>query len=292
MNLDPAADRLVQRVAGSQAEALVDAGALVLDVRTPGEFVALGHIPGAKLLPVNLTACAPALLDDGEAPVLVCCEHAVRSRVAARLLAQAGFTRVYELADGMAAWNGPRVFSDGPLWGPSSWLLETADLLPTSGSALDLACGAGRHALLLAAAGLDVTAVDRDVRKLARLRTYANRLGLSMRIEEADLETGEAARGAWTWPGAPYALIVVMRYLHRPLMPQLVQQLDRRGTLFYETFLEAQAERGRPTNPDFLLKPGELPELVRPLDVVRAREGDIDGAMVSGVVARWPRTAA
>ena len=109
MQLDPAADRLVERVAGERAEALVEAGATVLDVRTLGEFVALGHIPGARLLPVNLIACAPAMLDAPDRPVLVCCEHAVRSRVAARLLAQAGFSQVFELADGMAAWAGPRV---------------------------------------------------------------------------------------------------------------------------------------------------------------------------------------
>jgi rhodanese-related sulfurtransferase len=291
MQLDPACDRLVQRVAGDRAAALVDAGATVLDVRTLGEFVALGHIPGARLLPVNLIACAPAMLDAPDTPVLVCCEHAVRSRVAARLLAQAGFSQVFELTDGMAAWTGPRVFSETAVSGPSSWLLENADLLPSTGRVLDLACGGGRHALLLAAAGFDVTAVDRDAEALGKLRGYADRLGLALHVHEVDLEVQPVEAAFGDWDGGVYELILVTRYLHRPLLPHLVRRLSRKGTLLYETFLEAQAERGRPTNPDFLLKPGELPQLVEPLEIVRSREGAFDGAMVSGVAARWPPEA-
>lgn len=76
------------------------------------------------------------------------------------------------------------------------------------------------------------------------------------------------------------------RYLHRQLFPQIVRALALGGTLVYETFLEQQAERGRPTKPAFLLKLGELPQLVHPLEILRSREGDADGAMVPSVVAR------
>src|SRR5262245_61514137 len=169
MNLDPSFDEQVRRVRGAEAAELVDAGATVLDVRTLGEFTTLGHIPGARLLPVQLAAAAPATLDP-DAPVLVCCEHAVRSRVAARLLAQAGFTEVYELAGGMALWTGDRTYDAADISGPASWLLENADLLRPSGRVLDVACGRGRHALLLAAAGFDVSAVDRDHEALNRLQ--------------------------------------------------------------------------------------------------------------------------
>lgn len=288
MQLDPACDRLVQRVAGADAEALVSSGATVLDVRTMGEFVGLGHIPGARLLPVNLMACAPAMLDAPDAPVLVCCEHAVRSRIAARLLAQAGFSQVFELADGMAAWSGPRVFAETAMSGPSAWLLENGDLLPSGGRALDVACGGGRHALLLAAAGFDVTAVDRDADALDRLRGYASRLRLKLDVHEVDLEVEPIERAFAGWDGGVYEVILVTRYLHRPLVPALVPKLSRKGTLLYDTFLEAQAERGRPTNPAFLLKPGELAQLIAPLAIVRSREGEFDGAMVSSVAARWP----
>jgi len=281
MRLDPRFDQHVTRIAGREAEALVDAGALVLDVRTPEELTTLGHIPGARLLPVHLAASAPAMVPETDTPVLVCCEHAVRSKVAARLLAQAGFTRVCELASGMAGWRGARVFDETPLFGPVPWLVDNADLLPAGGDALDVACGAGRHALLLAAAGFDVTAVDRNRDALERLREQAERLGLVVRPVEMDLEAGEPDLGL-----ASRDLVLVARYLHRPLFPSLVRALAPKGLLIYETFIEAQAERGRPTNPAFLLKPGELPGLVRPLEIVRTREGEVDGAMLSAVVAR------
>lgn len=86
-----------------------------------------------------------------------------------------------------------------------------------------------------------------------------------------------------------YDLVLVTRYLHRPLFPQLIRSLAPGGTLIYETFLEQQAERGHPKNPAFLLKPGELSTLLAPLSIVRQREGDHDGALVSSIVAR--RTA-
>ena len=116
MQLDPSYDRQVRQVAGTDAAALVAGGIRVLDVRTPQEFSALGHIPGALLLPVQIIASAPAILGDADTPVLVTCEHAVRSKVATRLLAQAGFTQVYELAHGMATVGrtaSPRAAGDG-----------------------------------------------------------------------------------------------------------------------------------------------------------------------------------
>lgn len=309
MNLDPRFDGQIQGVAGDEAAALVAAGVLVLDVRTPGEFTGLGHIPGARLLPVHLSAAAPAVVPAADSPVLVCCEHAVRSRVTARLLAQAGFTRVYELAHGMAEWPGAREYDEPAAFGPSSWLLDNADLLPKGGRTLDVACGAGRHALLLSAAGFEVMAIDRDREAIARLRTHADRLGLALRTAVIDLERdGDAVAAAAVSVAATaaaadadaevevdvdvalashaYDLIIVTRYLHRPLMPRLVQALAPGGTLVYETFLDQQAERGHPTNPAFLLKPGELPALVQPLETLRAREGEFDGAMLSSIVAR------
>jgi SAM-dependent methyltransferase len=230
---------------------------------------------------VHLSASAPAVLDAPDQPLLVCCEHAVRSRVAARLLVQAGFTAVHELADGMAGWRGQRAFDSTPMSGPAPWLVDNVDLLPGTGRVLDVACGRGRHALLLAAAGFAVTAVDRDAIALDRLGEQARRLELDLRVEEMDLEAPGVDLGA-----ERFDLIVVTRYLHRPLVAHLVSALAPGGTLIYETFLISQAERGHPTNPAFLLQPGELSALVHPLEILRSREGDVDGAMISSIVAR------
>jgi len=268
-------------VTPAEAERLVAEGRVqVLDVRTAEEYEALGHIPQATLLPVDLIASAPATLAP-DRPLLVYCEHGIRSRQAAGFLARAGFEDVLNLTGGLSCWTGPRDHGPGWISGPSSWLLENADLLPRGGRALDLACGAGRHALLLAAAGFPVRAVDRDSARIAVLGTTAARLGLPLEADVMDLEVGDVDLGS----GA-YALVLGFHYLHRPLFPAIVRALAAGGLLVYETFTTAQAARGKPTNPAFLLESGELPRLVAPLTVLRQREGEFEGRMVAGVVAR------
>ena len=281
MQLDPGYDRQVRQVSPAEAEALVASGVRVLDVRTPQEYSGLGHIPGATLLPVQIVASAPAVLGDLDAPVLVTCEHAVRSKVATRLLVQAGFTQVHELATGMAGWAGPRAYEPQAMVGPSPWVFECGDLIPRAGRALDVACGRGRHALLLASTGLHVTAVDRDAEALARLQAQADRLELPVTTRVLDLETGTPDLG-----DDGYDLVLVTRYLHRALMPQLLLSLAPGGVLLYETFLAQQAEVGHPKNPDFLLQPGELRQLVAPLEVLREFEGEFDGNWIAAVAAR------
>jgi len=265
----------------AQAQQLLAAGtAIVIDVRTPGEYAELGHIPGAWLLPVDLLASAPAVLPDDRAEVLVYCEHGVRSRAASELLAAAGIDRVLNLAGGLAGWRGPREFGTGVLRGPSPWLIENADLLPRGGRMLDVACGRGRHALLLASAGFDVRAIDRNPDAIAFVRDTAAKLGLAIDAEVVDLETDPPPVIA-----SGFDAIVVFNYLHRPLAPALREALKPGGRIFYETFTTGQAERGHPTNPAYLLKAGELAELMAPCAILRSREGEFDGRFVASIVA-------
>ncbi len=274
-----------RQVNAAEAEALFRADRVrVLDVRTPDEYTTLGHIPGALLLPVDLIASAPATLPEPGKPLLVCCEHGVRSAAAADFLARAGFEDVINLAGGMATWRGPREHSTGDGQnhvGPSPWLLENTDLLPRDGALLDVACGAGRHALLLSAAGFQVRAIDRDAGRIKRLRDVARRLGLSVEAAVVDLESADLDLGR-----DDYSVVLTFNYLQRSLFPLLRRALRLGGVLLYETFTVAQAARGHPTNPDFLLQPGELPRLVDPLEVIRSREGESDGRHVAAVAAR------
>ncbi|MGE0363268.1 MAG: rhodanese-like domain-containing protein [Vicinamibacterales bacterium] len=264
-----------------EAVRLVAEGAVtVVDVRTPQEHARLGHIPGARLLPVDVVAAGPAVLPDDGRPLLVYCEHGVRSRVAAAVLAAAGTAPVLELRGGLAGWRGPREFGPGRVEGPAAWLLENADLLRPRMRVLDVAAGRGRHALLFAAAGCPVTAVDRDAAAMARLDRIAAAMGHPVTTAVVDLEAGAVDFGI----GA-YDLVVVTHYLHRPLMPALVAAVAPGGMLVYETFTTAQAARGKPTNPAYLLQPGELPTLVAPLVVARSREGVYDDREVAAVVA-------
>lgn len=164
---------------------------------------------------------------------------------------------------------------------PAAWLVDHAYLLPAAGTALDVACGRGRHALWLAGRGLSVRAVDRNADAIGALQDEADRQGLAIKAEVCDLE-----QGSWSLGHAAYDVIVVIHYLHRPLVPALIAALRPGGLLIYETFTRAQARRGKPTNPDFLLTDGELERLVAPLDVLDSRAGVFDDRDVASVVAR------
>lgn len=271
-------------IGAAEAQRLVEGGGvLVLDVRTPGEFAQLGHIPDAWLLPVDLIASAPAVLPRDGRTVIVCCEHGVRSVAAVRWLAAAGATSIVNMAGGMSQWTGPRSFEAGIVRGPSPWLIQNVDLLPRGGAVLDVASGRGRHALLMASAGFRVRAVDRDDEEMQTLRATAARLVTPVDADVVDLEAESVDLGV-----AQYDVVLVFNYLHRLLVPALARALVPGGVLFYETFTTGQAERGHPKNPAFLLEPGELPELVAPLRVERSREGDVDGKLMASVVARKP----
>ena len=131
---------------------------------------------------------------------------------------------------------------------PSPWIARFAHLVPVGARVLDVACGFGRHARFFAARGAQVLAVDRDA---AALATLAGMTGIA--ILQADLE-GEP----WPLGGQRVDASGVSHYLHRPLFPQLRAALDPDGTLLYETFAQGNEAHGRPSNPDFLLRPGEL----------------------------------
>lgn len=275
----------VRDVTPEEAERLVRDGAVrVLDVRTPDEYSRLGHVPEAVLLPLDLLPVAPATLERTGKPILVYCEHGVRSMHAAGWLARAGFGGVLNMTGGMSRWRGARDHATGSpfgVTGPSSWLVENARSLPRDGSVLDVACGRGRHALLLASLGLRVRAVDRDENRIASLRDAAGRLGLPVRADVLDLEDGRVDLGA-----NRYDAVLGIHYLYRPLFPALIAALRPRGILLYETFTLGQARKGHPSNPAFLLGPGELERLVQPLEIIASRAGEFDGQIVAGVVAR------
>jgi len=132
---------------------------------------------------------------------------------------------------------------------PSPWVVRFVDLLPPGGEVLDLACGAGRHAALLAARGHPVLAVDRDIGQLGALAAAPGVTALA-----ADLE----APAGWPLGERRFAGVVVTNYLHRPLLPAIVTAVGPSGLLLYETFAHGNERFGRPANPDFLLRPGEL----------------------------------
>ena len=139
------------------------------------------------------------------------------------------------------------------LTAPSTWVTRWADRVPAGGEVLDIACGNGRHSRYFAARGHLVQAVDRDAAAVARLAGVS---GISARC--ADLEGGP-----WPYEGKRFTGIVVANYLYRPLFSRLLAVLGEDGVLIYETFAAGNERYGRPTNPAFLLRPGELLEVVQ-----------------------------
>ena len=133
----------------------------------------------------------------------------------------------------------------------SAWVVRWATLIRPGGAVLDVACGTGRHARLLARMGFEVDAVDRD-------RSLFAGPPEPVRLLEADIESGP-----WPYAGRRFDAIVVTNYLHRPLLPVLVDSLEPGGILVYETFAQGNERFGKPSNPAFLLAPGELLDAVR-----------------------------
>jgi 2-polyprenyl-3-methyl-5-hydroxy-6-metoxy-1,4-benzoquinol methylase len=164
---------------------------------------------------------------------------------------------------------------------PAAWLTDNRDLWPSRGRVLDVACGKGRHALLMAQSGLHVRAIDANADAIAALRSEAGRRGLQIDTAVVDLETDPPP----SLGESLYDMIVVFNYLHRPLMPAVRAAIKPGGRMFYETFTTRQAQRGHPRNPAFLLKDGELQELMKPFVILRSREGDIDGRCIASIVA-------
>ena len=136
---------------------------------------------------------------------------------------------------------------------PSAWVCRFAPRIRAGGSVLDVACGGGRHARYLAAQGLAVLAADIDA---AALEGLAGIEGVQTLL--ADLEGAPSP-----FSGRQFDAVVVTRYLHRPLLGAMVDVLAPGGVLIYETFAAGNEQFGRPRNPEFLLQPGELLELVR-----------------------------
>jgi tellurite methyltransferase len=164
---------------------------------------------------------------------------------------------------------------------PSAWLVSHEGALPRHGRALDLASGEGRHAVWLASRGLEVTAIDRDARALEAVQQRARASALPVSTMLLDLEQPGVSLDV-----AAFDVIVATHYLHRPLFPTIRGALKDGGLLIYETFTRAQASIGRPTNPAFLLDPGELERLVAPLEILSSREGFFEGRYLASVVAR------
>ena len=152
---------------------------------------------------------------------------------------------------------------------PSAWVRRFASLVPADQArgVLDIACGSGRHTKLFLDAGHHVVAVDRDTSGIKDLAS-----SLHLKITKADLETA----GGWPFANEEFAGVVVTNYLYRPILDDIVSAVAPGGALIYETFAAGNEQFGRPRNPDFLLREGELIDIVKErLTIVAYEHGEV-----------------
>ena len=143
----------------------------------------------------------------------------------------------------------------------SAWVRRWSHLVPAGATVLDVACGAGRHVRWFVQRGYRVTGIDRDAAAVAPLHAIAE-------IVVADIEAGP-----WPWPARRFDAVVVTNYLWRERMGDLLGSVAEGGVLIYETFAAGHETIGKPSNPKFLLRPGELLDAARGLRVVAFEDG-------------------
>lgn len=143
----------------------------------------------------------------------------------------------------------------------SAWVHRWSHLVPAGATVLDLACGSGRHVRWFVQRGCRVTGVDRDAAAVAPLSALAE-------IVVADIEGGP-----WPIERRTFGAVVVTNYLWRERLPDVLASIAPGGVLIYETFAAGNAAIGKPANPKFLLRPGELLQLAAGLRVVAFEDG-------------------
>jgi SAM-dependent methyltransferase len=149
---------------------------------------------------------------------------------------------------------------------PSQWVQRWTHLISAGGTILDVACGAGRHVRWFARLGFRVTAIDRDEQAMRPLSDVAE-------LIVADIEAGP-----WPLASRHFDGVLVTNYLWRENLPDVVASVAAGGVLIYETFADGNETVGKPSNPKFLLRAGELLEATRGLRVVAYEDGFEDGS--------------
>jgi len=272
----------------------------LLDIRPKREFVA-GHLVGSVSLPVaaapdaaTVDACLPSIfLPPRHEPLVLIAGSRTLGEAVGEHLVRRGRQQPLVAAFAPADWR--ELPSDAVatgesrrhLWRPSPFLEQHLELLPppAAGPVLDLACGSGRAAVWLAERGFHVTGVDRQAEALGYGERLAASRGVHCEFINRDLRDLDRV------PRGPWAVVLVFRYLHRPLLARLTALLKPGGVALIRTFRH-QPGFGGPPSRRHRLEAGELPQYFPPdlFEVLIHEENlDPDGRPAAGIVARRHR---
>ena len=235
-----------------------------IDLRPSDEFIQ-NHITGTTSLPWERLHVAMHELPDKH-QVLQLIGSSDQLAQAASFLAEKNYEVSRQIVSNSEFWSwaASKQLTESschtvPLWQANPYLsteIECIESLTSGRKALDLACGAGRDAVFLASRGWDVTALDIKEDALNRCQSLATSSNTTITPIIGDVESSPEILGKDN-----YDLIVVMRYLHRPLLPKLADMLNPGGLICYSTFMVGCEKFGSPRNPNFLLEPGELKQV-------------------------------
>ncbi len=255
-----------QRVPWKIGSTLLSENQGVIDLRSKNAYEK-GHLKGASHFPLNRLLDNLHELPSRQNPVsLVGSEQELS--LASEWLQQKGYRIKYQILADESFFKQiePKGWLEiggqsKRLWQPASIVKQFVNSyagLTQGNLGLDLACGAGRDSVFLTLKGWQMTSVDYSETALAKLQQMASGLDLMIQRQCLDIERDFHALLA---EKKTYDLVLVIRYLHRPILPLIPQLLNKKGILLYQTFLQGAEAFGSPKNPRFLLKPGELADV-------------------------------
>jgi SAM-dependent methyltransferase len=181
-------------------------------------------------------------------------------------------------------WDGKYSAAEARDFIEADELLEAnAALLSGKGRALDVACGAGANAIYAASRGYATVGVDGSIEGLRLAARRARALGLALQLINADLE-------CYCPPPGTFDLVLVFRYLNRPLFEALKQTLRPGGVIFFKTFNRNLLDTRPGFNPDYLLEPGEIAGRFRGLEQIATNDDADNRAAFSWWIGKRPMT--
>jgi tellurite methyltransferase len=265
----------------------------LIDLRTPDDFME-HHVRGSCSLPWERLPQSMHELPANHIPIALIGDiHQLNN--AEQFLLSKSYQVISTHLDGDSFWQQIRkddLLDSGcnslPLWQANPLLVESIrqiEKVVTGRSVVDIACGAGRDSVYLAKRGWQVTGIDNKPSALERCSQLAQSNQVKVNTQLKELELGNNP-----FAGLTADLVVVMRYLHRPLFKAIHHLINPGGVLIYSTFMVGCEKMGSPRNPNYLLLTGELAEEFASYEILIDEQRTLlDGRPVALFVAKKNR---